>query len=183
MNRVLKSVLLLLVILAMEGAGAVLAENKGARNYIALRGGPGWVEDTERVVTSHRSQNMKFRSEFDINLAYGYYFSEWFRFEGQLGYVHMKLDKLASNRTGSEYDVSGKDRHYKAMLNAHAEWKTTTALTPFVGGGIGVVLVHLDHSSILLVEQNALKALQVADRGYVMETGEIVMADSAHGLF
>ena len=29
--------------------------------------------------------------------------------------------------------------------------------------------------TILLVEQNARKALQCADRGYVMETGEIVM--------
>jgi len=42
--------------------------------------------------------------------------------------------------------------------------------------------LHQSGITILLVEQNALKALQVADRGYVMETGEIVMADSAQGL-
>jgi branched-chain amino acid transport system ATP-binding protein len=35
---------------------------------------------------------------------------------------------------------------------------------------------------ILLVEQNALMALDTADRGYVMETGHIVLADDAKGL-
>ena len=36
--------------------------------------------------------------------------------------------------------------------------------------------------TILLVEQNANMALRVADRGYVLETGRIVMADSASAL-
>jgi branched-chain amino acid transport system ATP-binding protein len=35
---------------------------------------------------------------------------------------------------------------------------------------------------ILLVEQNALMALHTADRGYVMETGTIVLADDAKAL-
>jgi len=34
-------------------------------------------------------------------------------------------------------------------------------------------------TTILLVEQNALMALDVADRGYVMETGTIALADDA----
>jgi branched-chain amino acid transport system ATP-binding protein len=35
---------------------------------------------------------------------------------------------------------------------------------------------------ILLVEQNALMALELAERGYVLETGRIVLADSAAAL-
>ena len=37
-------------------------------------------------------------------------------------------------------------------------------------------------TTILLVEQNALMALDVADRGYVMETGTIALADDAKAL-
>ena len=37
-------------------------------------------------------------------------------------------------------------------------------------------------TSILLVEQNALMALDAANRGYVLETGRIVLADSAASL-
>jgi branched-chain amino acid transport system ATP-binding protein len=37
-------------------------------------------------------------------------------------------------------------------------------------------------TSILLVEQNALMALDAADRGYVLETGRIVLADKADAL-
>ena len=37
-------------------------------------------------------------------------------------------------------------------------------------------------TTILLVEQNALMALSIAKRGYVLETGEIVLQDSASEL-
>ena len=37
-------------------------------------------------------------------------------------------------------------------------------------------------TSILLVEQNALMALEIADRGYVLETGAVKLADDAAAL-
>jgi branched-chain amino acid transport system ATP-binding protein len=42
--------------------------------------------------------------------------------------------------------------------------------------------LHQQGVTILLVEQNARKALAVADRGYVLETGEIVLSDEAEKL-
>jgi branched-chain amino acid transport system ATP-binding protein len=42
--------------------------------------------------------------------------------------------------------------------------------------------VHEQGTTILLVEQNAQVALQQADRGYVLETGEIVLEDDAKKL-
>jgi branched-chain amino acid transport system ATP-binding protein len=42
--------------------------------------------------------------------------------------------------------------------------------------------LHRQGVTILLVEQNARKALRAADRGYVLETGEIVLSDSSEKL-
>jgi branched-chain amino acid transport system ATP-binding protein len=45
-----------------------------------------------------------------------------------------------------------------------------------------IVEINKQGTPILLVEQNALMALDVAQRGYVLETGRIALADSARAL-
>jgi branched-chain amino acid transport system ATP-binding protein len=45
-----------------------------------------------------------------------------------------------------------------------------------------IVEVNKQGTSILLVEQNALMALDVANRGYVLETGHVALADEAKAL-
>src|SRR3954453_23267071 len=45
-----------------------------------------------------------------------------------------------------------------------------------------IVEINRQGTPILLVEQNALMALEVAARGYVLETGRIVLADDAKAL-
>jgi branched-chain amino acid transport system ATP-binding protein len=42
--------------------------------------------------------------------------------------------------------------------------------------------INAQGTTILLVEQNALQALGVAARGYVLQTGQVILADSAQGL-
>ena len=42
--------------------------------------------------------------------------------------------------------------------------------------------INKQGTPILLVEQNALMALDIADRGYVLETGTIVLQDEAKAL-
>jgi branched-chain amino acid transport system ATP-binding protein len=42
--------------------------------------------------------------------------------------------------------------------------------------------INSQGTSILLVEQNALQALGIAHRGYVLQTGKVTLADSASGL-
>ena len=42
--------------------------------------------------------------------------------------------------------------------------------------------INKEGTTILLVEQNALMALTVAHRGYVLQTGQIVLTDTADKL-
>ncbi len=44
------------------------------------------------------------------------------------------------------------------------------------------VEIHKRGTSILLVEQNTALALAVASRGYVLESGRIVLSDTAEAL-
>ncbi|MFN8635538.1 MAG: ABC transporter ATP-binding protein [Chloroflexota bacterium] len=45
-----------------------------------------------------------------------------------------------------------------------------------------ILEINAQGVTVLLVEQNAVMALQIAHRGYVLETGTIVLADSAESL-
>jgi branched-chain amino acid transport system ATP-binding protein len=45
-----------------------------------------------------------------------------------------------------------------------------------------ILQINKEGTTILLVEQNALMALSVANRGYILQTGEIVLTDTAESL-
>ena len=57
-------------------------------------------------------------------------------------------------------------------------------LAPMLVNEIFRIIMEFKHEgrTILLVEQNAKKALQCADRGYVLETGTIVLTGSGEAL-
>lgn len=57
-------------------------------------------------------------------------------------------------------------------------------LAPFLVQSIFKIIQDINREgvTILLVEQNAFQALRVAHRGYVLETGRVVLADSAQNL-
>jgi len=57
-------------------------------------------------------------------------------------------------------------------------------LSPVLVEGIFQIIqdIHGQGTTILLVEQNALMALMVASRGYVLQSGRIVLHDSAENL-
>jgi len=45
-----------------------------------------------------------------------------------------------------------------------------------------ITKIHQEGTTILLIEQNAMAALHVADYGYVLETGEIVLEGTGKDL-
>jgi branched-chain amino acid transport system ATP-binding protein len=60
----------------------------------------------------------------------------------------------------------------------------STGLAPLIVQDIFKVIVKMREAgkTVLLVEQNAKAALQVADRGYVLETGQVVLQGSSREL-
>jgi branched-chain amino acid transport system ATP-binding protein len=57
-------------------------------------------------------------------------------------------------------------------------------LAPIIVDAIFEIIrqINEEGTTILLVEQNAQIALQVSHRGYVLETGEIVLSDTSSAL-
>lgn len=60
----------------------------------------------------------------------------------------------------------------------------TLGLAPLIIAQIFEIIktIREEGVTVFLVEQNANKALQVADRGYVLETGKVVLADTGPNL-
>lgn len=60
----------------------------------------------------------------------------------------------------------------------------TLGLAPLIIAQIFEIIqtIRNEGVTVFLVEQNAHKALQVADRGYVLETGKVVLADTGANL-
>ena len=57
-------------------------------------------------------------------------------------------------------------------------------LSPLLTDVIFDAIKEINHSgvTVVVVEQNAQLALSIADRGYVMQTGRIVLTDTANAL-
>jgi len=99
-----------------------------------------------------------------------------------------RLKERASQRGGT---LSGGEQQMLAMgraLMTHPRVlmldEPSMGLAPVLVEAIFETIKKLNQegTTILLIEQNAAKALQVANRGYVIETGQIVLQDSAGNL-
>ncbi len=96
-----------------------------------------------------------------------------------------RLKERLSQRGGT---LSGGEQQMLAMGRAMMTHprvlmldEPSMGLAPVLVESIFEVIQKLNQegTTILLIEQNAAKALQVANRGYVIETGQIVLADEA----
>jgi branched-chain amino acid transport system ATP-binding protein len=125
------------------------------------------------------------------NLKMGGFFLTRQEIEAGLSHVYElfpRLKERANQRAGT---MSGGEQQMLAIGRALMSKPTlllldepTLGLAPLIIAQIFDIIrtIREEGVTVFLVEQNANKALQVADRGYVLETGKVVLADTGANL-
>lgn len=92
--------------------------------------------------------------------------------------------QLAGTMSGGEQQMLAIARGLMANPRLLLLDEPSMGLAPLLVETIFQTIQEINRSgtTILLVEQNAHMALQIAHRGYVLQTGEIVLSDTAAGL-
>ena len=112
-------------------------------------------------------------------------------FQGDMDRVFELFPRLFERRTQKAGTMSGGEQQMCAIgraLMARPKLllldEPSMGLAPIFVERIFEIIKQINEqgTSILLVEQNALMALDAANRGYVLETGRIVLADDAASL-
>lgn len=95
-----------------------------------------------------------------------------------------RKSQLAGTMSGGEQQMLAVTRALMSRPRLLLMDEPSMGLAPVLVDQIfeAIEQINSEGMTILLVEQNAHQALQVSNRGYVMQTGEIVLSDSAKAL-
>ncbi len=95
-----------------------------------------------------------------------------------------RKDQLASTMSGGEQQMLAISRALMLDPKMLLIDEVSMGLMPIMVNTCFDVIQKLNQQgiTILVVEQNANKALKVADRGYVLETGNIIISDTAENM-
>jgi branched-chain amino acid transport system ATP-binding protein len=95
-----------------------------------------------------------------------------------------RKNQLAGTLSGGEQQMLAMGRALMSKPKIILMDEPSMGLSPILVGEIFDIIKSISASgtTVLLVEQNAKKALSIADRAYVLETGKIVLTDDAKKL-
>ncbi|HSV69827.1 MAG TPA: ABC transporter ATP-binding protein [Methylibium sp.] len=95
-----------------------------------------------------------------------------------------RRQQLAGTMSGGEQQMLAMGRALMARPRLLLLDEPSMGLSPIMVDKIFEVVadIHRRGTTVLLVEQNASRALQLADRGYVMDSGELTMGGEAKAL-
>ncbi|KQW66814.1 MULTISPECIES: ABC transporter ATP-binding protein [unclassified Methylibium] len=95
-----------------------------------------------------------------------------------------RRNQLAGTMSGGEQQMLAMGRALMARPKVLLMDEPSMGLSPIMVDKIFEVVndIHSQGTTVLLVEQNASRALQLATRGYVMESGEVTMSGEAKAL-
>jgi branched-chain amino acid transport system ATP-binding protein len=95
-----------------------------------------------------------------------------------------RKEQLAGTLSGGEQQMLAMGRALMSKPRLVMMDEPSTGLAPLIVKAIFGVVVRLrdEGNTVLLIEQNAKAALGIADRGYVLETGKIIVQGPAEDL-
>jgi len=95
-----------------------------------------------------------------------------------------RQNQVSGTLSGGEQQMLATGRALMARPKLLLMDEPSMGLAPILVDSIFETIININKqgTTILLVEQNALMALQIAHRGYVIQTGEIVLTDNAQAL-
>ena len=104
---------------------------------------------------------------------------EWF-----VRMVEERKNQLAGTLSGGEQQMLAMGRALMSNPKIILMDEPSMGLSPILVSEIFQIIkeVSADGTTVLLVEQNAKKALSIADRAYVLETGKIALTGDAKEL-
>ena len=143
---------------------------------------------------AHVPEGRRVFSELTVleNLKLGAYTrSDKKELEDTLNMVYKRFPRLMERRNQIAGTLSGGEQHMLAMgraLMSHPKLilmdEPSMGLSPIFVEEIFSIIrdISAEGTTVLLVEQNAKKALSIADRAYVLETGNITLSGDASSL-
>ena len=95
-----------------------------------------------------------------------------------------RKNQLAGTLSGGEQQTLAMGRALMSRPKMIVMDEPSMGLSPLYVGEIFNIIeeIHQSGTTVLLVEQNAKKALSIADRAYVLETGKVVLTGDAKKL-
>ncbi|HJQ77715.1 MAG TPA: ABC transporter ATP-binding protein [Acidimicrobiia bacterium] len=147
-----------------------------------VRGGISMVPENRRLF-----QRMTVRE----NLEMGHYMREDDEIEEDLEHVFElfprvkeRLGQRAGTLSGGEQQMVAVGRALMARPKVLLMDEPSMGLAPVLVEQNFDIIEQINDAgtTVFMVEQNANMALSIADRGYVLQTGEIVLEDSSQGL-
>ena len=189
-------------LIGSNGAGksttlrAISGTHKPRTGTIKLSGREIQHLPAHEVVTfgiAHSPEGRKVFSRMTVyeNLQMGAFSRRGQKIDGDVTRVFDLFPRLRERRTQKAGTMSGGEQQMLAMGRALMAQPTillldepSMGLSPILTEQIFTIITEINAqgTTVLLVEQNALMALNAAHRGYVIQTGKIILADTAANL-
>jgi branched-chain amino acid transport system ATP-binding protein len=146
-----------------------------------------------RLGIAHSPEGRKVFSRMTVyeNLQMGAFSRRGQRIDDDIARVYDLFPRLRERRSQKAGTMSGGEQQMLAMGRALMARPTillldepSMGLSPILTEQIFNIIreINAQGTTVLLVEQNALMALNAAHRGYVIQTGKIILADTAANL-